>query len=186
VSTSRSSIGAVHGQHGQPLHQTHEEAKRTRARADDDRRPQRDRIRHGLQQGPLDRQAAGEVLGSRAGGDGPAEVDDPSHAGALRRLAEAPRGLVLARGEALTVAGLHRMDQEVGDLDAVHRRLQAHPTDGVAGDDRYVDRHPFRPAREASDRVALGAQSRGDKRSDIAADAGDEHLHGRAQGAGRT
>ena len=76
-------------EHGQALDQPHEEAERARAGGDDDRRAQRDRLGRGLQQRALDGQPRREMARQRAvGGQQPAEVDDPPHAGGGRRARE--------------------------------------------------------------------------------------------------
>ncbi len=167
------------------LDQAHEEAERARAGADHDRGAQRDRVRQLLEQHALDREPAREVgRRRRVARDEPAEVDDPPHAGRPRRGGEALGGDALAGAE---VEGggsridrrLHRVDQEVGDVDPVERCVEPCAADRVADDERHAELAADAPrvAREAAQLVAVAQQARHEPRADEAADAGDEDPH---------
>ena len=96
------------------------------------------RLGRGVEQRLLDLQAAGQVRrGGRVGRDQPAEVDDAPHAGGARGRGEALRG---RRSRSANVpdpvgAGLHRVDEEVGDVDAVERLVEPVAGHRVAADD---------------------------------------------------
>ena len=89
-----------------------------------------------------------------------AEVDDPPHAGAA---AAAAKCSAAARSRSANSSGrpLHRVDQEVGDLDAVERAVEARARERVALD-HLVGRRATRAAERliAADAVAA-ARRRG-------------------------
>ena len=150
--------------HGQALDQAHDRAEGARARADHQRRAQRDAVGDGVEQDPLDLAAAREVRGAGAAGRvaQPAEVDDAPDPGRGRRRREAPRGDAVALLEARRDRRLHRVDQVVGDLDALERARQPGAAQRIAADD--LDRQPARDAsgvaRERAQLVAAGQGAR--------------------------
>ena len=187
-STSRPSIGCVRlarqagsGEHRQALDQPHEEAERARAGGDDDRGAQRDRLRHGVQQRLLDRQPRGEVARERAVVRAAGRRGRRSGARRRRsRRREAPRPGGARRRRTLPRRALHRVDQVVGDLDAVQRRVEPRAGRGVA-EHEVVERAPAAATRSrerAKPRTAwpVAQQARHERGADVARDAGDEGL----------
>ena len=181
---SRSSIGAVRcscqageRQHRQPLHQPGEEVEGGRAVPDEHARAQGDRLGKAVEQQVLDLAAALEVLRAARAvlvGDDAAEVDDPPHVvvpgvpddllggGALR----------LAEGG----AGVHRVDEEVDDVDALHRLVEALAALGVPLDDvdvqAVLELAPV--THERADAVAVCEQLGDQAAADVAAGPGDQ------------
>ena len=153
-------------------------------RRDDDRGAQRDRLGRGVEQRLLDLQPAGQVRrGGRAGRDEAAEVDDAPHARARappRR--SAPRRSRSRVGEAAGAVErrLHRVDEEVGDLDAVERLVEARrPRRRRRGRPPATPGAVTRAGSRAKARTAWPPRAQaGDERgADGAAGSGDEHLH---------
>ena len=193
-------------EHRHALDQAHEQAKRARARADHDRRAQRHRVGDGCQQDRA-RPLRGWPGAARLQSLPPsARVPAPARGAvrrgtrsAARRRAWRPRAKFSAarrsrsaNGEAPGRRALHRVDQVIGDLDALERarqplareRVAAHDLDAVAAPARRaaagreaLTRHALRVAAERPE-VCPSASSRGDQqRADEAARAGDEDAH---------
>ena len=123
-------LGAVHApggqrEHGQALDQPHEEAERARAGGDDDRGAQRDRLRRRGQQRLLDGQPRGEMARrarrrTAAARRGRRSAARPRRAAALGEVL----GLTALEVHEAARRALHRVDQVVGDVDPVQRRVQ--------------------------------------------------------------
>ena len=120
-----------------------------------------------------------------AGGDEAAEVDHSAHAGGsgLAREVLGRRPLALAESAGVPIARrgvgdrLHRMHQEVGDIDVAHRLGQSLPGHGIADDDRWARLRVARTAAEAAHGVALALEAGRQARSDEAGDPGHKYVH---------
>ena len=133
----------------------------------------------------LDLEAAREVRATRrARGHEAAEVDDAPHARRARRGGEAARPRA-ARASAKPRRAsprrrLHRVDEEVRDVDAVERLGEAGAGHRVAADDRRSAAESVTRAGRARSR-ARACPARGEARHEVGADrpgrAGDENVH---------
>ncbi len=147
-------------EHLHALDEPDHEPKRARARADDDRCAQRDRLRQSGEQDLLHLQAAAEMARRRAVLRGePAEVDDAPDAGPLRRGDEVLCGGAFVGLEAGARIALHRVDEEVGDVDAVERLVEAGAGDRVALDEAQGGGNACGVAAEAAQLVAVGGSA---------------------------
>ena len=170
------------GEHLHPFDDVHEKSERARARADHDRCAQRDALGQACEQDPLDLEPAAEMARQRpALRHETAEVDDAAHARPLRGRDELlRRDALVVLEDAARAAALHRVDEEVRDIDAVQRLVESRAGDRVAADERQRRGHARGIAAEAAQVVAATCESREQCGSDRAARAGQQDAHGPA------
>ena len=97
---------------------------------------------------------------------------------------EIVRGRPLAHLKRTVGTGLHRVDQEVGNVDALKGLLQSGAGDGVAGYERHVGPHAGR-AVEAADLVPVAEEAGYQARPHVSIDPNDEDVHVRRLPTGR-
>ena len=108
-----------------------------------------------------------------------AEVDDPRHAGTLRRLREVAGCLPIPLSE-FPFTRTHRVSQVVGDVDPLERRRQRRRVEQVGDDDRRLresGRERPRVAAHQDELVAPRSEQRDEPPADVAARADDEDPH---------
>ena len=108
-----------------------------------------------------------------------------AHTGALRGGDEVVGRPALPRVEPVGAVRLrlHRVDQEVGDVDALQRLVEPRPGGDVTLDDRHVGLDLRRRAGERAHVVPVAQKARDQRGSDEAAGSGDEGPH-RSEGYG--
>ena len=124
--------------------------------------------------------AAGQMVGEVGGiVTQTAEVDDPRHAGSLRRPGEVAGCLPVPLGES-PFTRAHRVRQVVGDVDALERHRQRRRVEEVGCDDRRL-REPGgerpRVAAHQDELVSPRREQRDEPAADVAARADDEDPH---------
>ncbi|CAB4948012.1 unannotated protein [freshwater metagenome] len=149
------------------------------ARADGDRGAQGDGLRGRRRDGPLDHEAALQVLRERLVlVDHDAEVDRAAHAGGGGGLGVALGRPALALLERhAVVRRLHGVHEVVGDVDAVERLVQALSRRHVAAHHRDVVGDARGVPGEGADVVALREEAGDQRRSREPAGTGDEDAH---------